>query len=186
MASTVPATDRPAQSIILPVPMAIRFSAAVWHPCDRRELPAMLSRIEHPITGAFLGVHITFLQPDGSGKAGVMPAKIMRGIARSGIVRLAEPVDTLALAEGIESALSFIQLSGIPTWAALSAGNLCNISLPPTVQEVVLAADNDELGLDEARKAGHRWRLEGRQVLIGRPAFAGQDWNNVLDGGANG
>lgn len=185
-----PAPDSPARHYLEgrfirpPIPGAIRFSARVWHPYERRDMPAMVSRIEHPTTGVFMGVHVTFLLLDGSGKAGVTPAKIMRGIAGGGIVRLAEPTDTLALAEGVESALSFAQLARVPTWAALSAGNFCNIKLPASVREVVIAADNDERGLAEARKAGHRWRLEGRRVRIARPSSDGQDWNDVLKGGA--
>lgn len=163
---------------------ALRFSAAVWHPYERREIPAMVARIEDPLTRRFQGVHITYL--DGARKAAVKPAKIMRGIAGGGIVRLAEPTETLALAEGIESALSFAQLAHIPTWAALSAGNFSNVELPATVRELVIAADNDERGLDDARKAGHRWRMQGRTVRIVRPTVAGQDWNDILKGGANG
>lgn len=162
----------------------LRFSTAVWHPYERREMPAMVARIEHPLARWFQGVHVTFL--DGVRKAAVKPAKIMRGIAGGGIVRLAEPTETLALAEGIESALSFAQLARIPTWAALSAGNFSNVDLPANVREVVVAADNDERGLADARKAGQRWRMEGRAVRIVRPTAAGQDWNDVLKGGANG
>jgi phage/plasmid primase-like uncharacterized protein len=162
----------------------LRFSAAVWHPYERREMPAMVGRIEHPLSRRFQGVHVTFLDADR--KAAVKPTKIMRGIAREGIVRLAEPTETLALAEGIESALSFAQLARIPTWAALSAGNLINVMLPADVREVVIAADNDERGLADARKAGHRWRMEGRRVRIVRPTVAGQDWNDILAGGAHG
>jgi len=169
-----------------PILDIIRFSPAVWHPFERRNMPAMVARIDHPITAAFTGVHVTFLQPDGSGKAVVKPDKITRGVAAGGVVRLVEPGAALALAEGVESALSFMQLSGIPTWSALCAGNFCNVKLPTSVRDVVIAADNDERGLAEARKAGRRWRLEGRRVRIVRPTIAGQDWNDVLKGGANG
>jgi putative DNA primase/helicase len=162
----------------------LRFSAAVWHPYARREMPAMVGRIEHPLTRRFQGVHVTFL--DGERKAAVRPAKIMRGIARGGIVRLAEPAETWRWPRGSRSALSFAQLARIPTWAALSAGNLINVMLPADVREVVIAADNDERGLADARKAGQRWRMEGRRVRIVRPTVAGQDWNDILKGGARG
>ncbi|HUE45788.1 MAG TPA: toprim domain-containing protein, partial [Aestuariivirgaceae bacterium] len=81
------------------------------------------------------------------------PAKIMRGLAGGGVVRLTIPADTLALAEGIESALSFTQLADVPSWAALSARNFCNIDLPASVLEVVIAADNDERGPRPGRLA---------------------------------
>lgn len=174
------------RAIRLPALGVIQFGPVVWHPYERRGMPAMVSTIEHPITGSFMGVHITFLRPFGSAKAEVTPTRIMRGLAGGGIVRLAEPAEVLAVAEGIESGFSFMQLSGIPTWPALSAGNFCRLKLPATAREVVIAADNDERGLADARKAGCRWRMEGRRVRIVHPRVAGQDWNDVLKGGANG
>jgi phage/plasmid primase-like uncharacterized protein len=100
------------------------------------------------------------------------------------------PSQTAVLAMALRAsraALSFMPSSSqMPTWAALSAGNFYQLKLPATVREVVIAADNDERGLADARKAGRRWRMEGREVRIVRPRVAGQDWNDVLKGGANG
>ncbi len=73
-----------------------------YHPrCPRgTELrPAMVARVDCPISGAPLGVHRTFLRPDGSGKAAVEPAKMLLGGA--GSIRLVDEVTIgLGIAEG--------------------------------------------------------------------------------------
>ena len=74
-----------------------------------------------------------------------------RRSARSGAVpsdckRLA-PGDLLVIGEGIETAASAGRLMGLPSWAAISAGNLAKgLVLPPEVLSVVIAADPDEAG----------------------------------------
>ena len=68
-------------------------------------------------------VHRTFLAPDGSGKADVRPVRLAA-------IRLAPPSETLLIAEGIETALSALQETEIPAWAAISASNMLNVQPP--------------------------------------------------------
>ena len=161
-------------------PAALRFSPSVWHPYERATLPAMVAAIEHPVTGELQGVHVTYLRPDGRGKADVSPAKLMRGRAGGGVVRLAPVSQHMALAEGIESALSHQQLTGIPTWGALSAGNFEKVRWPAIVKRVTVAADNDARGLAEAEKAARRWAFEGLTVEVSKPSTPGADFNDIL------
>lgn len=181
-----PADSSPAEAylrdrgILVPIPSEIWFSPATYHPLEHHELPAMMAEIKDPISRKFVGVHLTFLQPNGTGKATVEKSKITMGVIRGGVVPLAEPTDTLALAEGIETALSFTQLSGIPCWAAVSAGNFATIHLPERIRKVVIAADHDERGLTVALQAADRWRKEGRRVGIAFPPPLGADWNDIV------
>jgi hypothetical protein len=126
---TQPIAGSPAEAylqgrgIVGPLPASIRFHPACWHQTAQR-FPAMVVRLE----GADgFAVHRTYLKPDGSGKADTTPSKAMLGAVAGGAVRLTEGHGALAVAEGIETALSLsCGLLSAPSaiWAALSAGAL--------------------------------------------------------------
>jgi hypothetical protein len=115
------------------------------------------------------GVQRTFLLADGSDKAGFEPNEMSLGNISGGVVPLAALASKLAVSEGIETGLSFMQATGISTWSALSAGGLRALLLPPEVREVLIAADPDLEGLKAARIAARRWHGEGRIVRIVKP-----------------
>ena len=75
-----------------------------------------------PIDG-LVGVHCTYLAPDGSGKA-AGSSRTSASSARSAAAPSGwrPRPDTLAVSEGIETGLSYMEATGTPTWAALSAG----------------------------------------------------------------
>jgi phage/plasmid primase-like uncharacterized protein len=129
------------------------------------------------------GIHRTYIRPDGKGKAAFLPHKMTLGRIAGGAVRLASTGPTLAVAEGIESALSVMQATGVPTWAALSAGNLKLLQLPSpdVVREILIFGDNDASGTGQkaALAAAERWALEGRQVRLVLPPV-GIDFNDLL------
>jgi putative DNA primase/helicase len=93
-------------------------------------------------------------------------------------VRLAPVTDRLAVTEGIETGLSYMEGSGVPTWAALSAGGIVALILPRHVRNVAIACDSDPVGVTAAQRAARRWRAEGRRVVICRPP-AGRDFNDL-------
>ncbi|MNY43919.1 hypothetical protein D3C86_1789040 [compost metagenome] len=88
----------------------------------------------------------------------------------------------LAVAEGIETAVAFHLLTGLPTWAAVSAGGLEAIAIPPEVEEVVIAADHDASGTGQvaAIALARRLKAEGRRYRFELPTAPGMDWNDVL------
>ena len=139
----------------------------------------MVALVTRGPDGEPIGVHRTFLSRDSGGKAPVTPQKMMLGPCRGGAVRLGPVSDRLMIAEGIETALSAIQATGLSAWAALSTSGLRVLDLPPVVREVIVLADGDDSGESAARTAGLRWRREGRLVRIARPP-AGMDFNDVL------
>ena len=73
-----------------------------------------------------VAVHRTYLLADGSGKADVAPDKASLGPVGGGAVRFGVPRygEWLAVAEGIETTLSVIQVCGLAGWAALSEGGV--------------------------------------------------------------
>jgi hypothetical protein len=134
-------------------------------------------------------VHCTYLRPDGSGKADIEKPKAIFGQVVGGAVRFGEPREGqwLAVAEGIETALSVVVACSMPVWAALSATGIKNLVLPQTARNVVLAADHDAsvTGERNACDAAARLLAEGRRVRIAMPAEAGVDFNDVLAGHAH-
>lgn len=135
------------------------------------------------IYGELHAVHRTYLDKDGRKKAPVQPAKMTLGpIGHCGI-HLAPAAEKLALAEGIETALSVMQVTGIPTWSTISAGGLQKIilPLPPLCSDIIIAADADVVGLNAAHEVAQRFIEEGRQVRIAvPPPGAGKDFNDAL------
>jgi hypothetical protein len=138
----------------------------------------MIALVQHGITGASVAVHRTFLARDGNGKADVEPARMALGPIGGGAVRLAEATSTLVLAEGIEDALSVMQATGLPAWAALGTAGLRVIALPEQIRDVIVAADNDEPGIKAANECARRLAAEGRSVRIAMPR--GKDFNADL------
>src|SRR5262249_36019631 len=138
------------------------------------------------INGELTGVHMTYLRPDGSGKAD-LPRQLQRecrGVIRGGTIRLAEydPDYPLIVGEGIESTLAAMQLFCRLGWSAVDADGLKTAELPARRRDIVIAADNDTTGAGQcaAFDARCRWLAEGRSVRIVTPPDAGTDFNDLL------
>ena len=106
--------------------------------------------------------------------------KKMLGPVAGGAARLAPHGPTLVVAEGIETAMTILQETEYPVWAALSKGGIENLVLPGDVAEVIIAADHDEPGLAAANKAARKWTAAGRKVRIAKPPIEGWDFNDQL------
>jgi hypothetical protein len=104
----------------------LRFRRSAYHSGSRSKpvkFPAMVGLVRTP-AGPTGGVHVTYLAPDGSGKASISPAKRMwgpqsveiDGVRIPGCVWLTNPMAEggLVEAEGIESAVSAAILQGGP------------------------------------------------------------------------
>ena len=161
-----------------PIPPTIRFSSKLKHGPTGMRLPAMVCAVQGPDRDV-TGVHRTFLRLDGKAKAPFTKPKLMLGRCVGGAVRLAAAGPILAIGEGIETSLTVMQESGIPTWAALSTGGMEGLILPPCVKEVVLCPDGDTPGDGAALAAAHRFLSEGRKVRLARPPD-GTDFNDLL------
>jgi putative DNA primase/helicase len=169
-------------------PPSLRFHPRCPRPRDDAgniltPLPAMVGLVEHVERGP-VAVHCTYLQPDGSGKADIEKSKAIFGPVAGGAVRLGMPRtgEWLAVGEGIETALSVAVACSMPAWAALSAGGMKKLVLPPEATHVVICADHDASGTGEraAHDAAVRWRAEGRRVRVAMPPAPGVDFNDVL------
>jgi hypothetical protein len=165
-----------ARAIGTGIPDVVRYLPEARHPSGQHA-PAMVALVEHVRHGK-IGVHRTFLRPDGAGKADFDPARMTLEPCKGGAVRLAPGGPVLAIGEGLESSLSFMEATGLPTWAGLSPGGIRDLILPAEVREVIVAADPDPVGLIAVRAAARRWFGENRRVRIARPPI-GLDFNDL-------
>lgn len=142
-------------------------------------LPAMLAAVTTDM--GIIAIHRTFLDAPNAKLAGFDRPKRALGSLGCGAVRLAPPAaGRLGLAEGIESALSAMQLFGIPCWATLGNERFGHVAIPESVRELHLFIDNDpggELADQRARKA---YSASGRVIRSRVPASTGFDWNDEL------
>ncbi|WP_315920153.1 toprim domain-containing protein [Mesorhizobium sp. SP-1A] len=139
---------------------------------------AMVAQITDAVTGEPMGVHRTFLDPDGN-----RTEKKMLGPAGGGVVRLTDDADVeygLAIAEGIETALA---APFRPAWACLSAGNLARFPVLGGIGALTIFADNDKSGTGErdAFTCAERWHASGREVEIRMPAEVGKDYADLRE-----
>jgi putative DNA primase/helicase len=154
-----------------------------WHPWSGERRPVMVAAVEH-IEHGLVAVHRTWLAQDGSSKATISPERVSTGPVGGGAVRLGGllPNIPLVIAEGVETGLAATELTGWPTWAALSAVGIQKLVLPIEAREVVIFVDRDRDGWGEraARQAASYWAGDDRRVELIIPNRIGADANDLL------
>ena len=158
----------------------IRFLSNAFHSESKSLYPVMLCAIRD-LESNIIGVHRTYLASNGKGKAPVEVQKKILGKTKGGFFQTVQPQNKLIICEGIENALTLYQVMEIPTWAAISAGNLPNLR-PPKNLEIILALDNDPAGLQFGEKALNTWTSLGLDVKVAKPP-RGKDFNDLLKTG---
>ena len=166
------------RGIQIRLPGTIKFHAGLKHRSGSI-WPAMIGLVTRGRDNRPIGIHRTYLDRDGRGKAPIEPNKMMLGPCRGGAARLAPVGSPLMIGEGIETCLAAMQATGHGAWAALSTSGLRTLDLPPAVQDVIVLADGDAPGEAAAMAAAARWRHEGRRLRIARPP-QGADFNDLL------
>jgi putative DNA primase/helicase len=141
--------------------------------------PAMVACVDNA-QGESVSLHRTYLTRDGR-KADVPTVKklmpsVVPGATRGGAIRLYPASETLAIAEGIETALAVRLATGLPVWSTICADGMARLVVPPKVRLVVICADHDPAGLVAARTLARRLLTEQRRVKILTPDTPGADW----------
>jgi putative DNA primase/helicase len=170
------------------MPAVLRYHPRLMHLHDTGERtyhPAMLAAVSDP-HGHFVSIHRTYLTYDGH-KADIPTVKKLMspatpGGTRGGAIRLYETTATLAVTEGIETALAVHLTTGLPVWAAISTIGMKALVVPDVVRIVIICADHDRsgAGLDAARTLARRMLAEHRRVKILMPDTPGTDWADSL------
>jgi hypothetical protein len=144
-----------------------------------RFLPAMVAAVRND--AGVLALNRTFLDLGNDSLAAFEQPKRSLGSPGSGAVRLAFPRGgRLGLAEGVESALSAMQLFGIPCWATLGNERFGLVTIPESVRELHLFVDNDAGGRLAEERALEAHAREGRRIVTRPPPRDGDDWNDEL------
>jgi len=170
-----------ARSLTLPIPETLRFARLRYG--KRGHLHPCVVALVTDVTGRPIGIQRTYLNAAGTGKAAVPKPKLSLGHVRGGAIRLAPGAVTgLMLTEGVEDALSLMQMEGRAAWASAGAGMLAAMKLPSVINSVVIGADADEAGRTAAAKAAEAFRQEGRTVRIIYPLTPAKDFNEELMG----
>ena len=165
---------------------ALRF-----HPsCYYRDLltgrtssyPALIAAVTDP-AGAITGVHRTWLDPGGVGKARIDDPRRALGSLLGNAVRFHFPVNApipvMAAGEGLETMLSLSHvMPGMPMVAALTATHLVAFNFPPGCQRLYIAGDADAAGRHGIEGLSRRAQECGILPLVLSPALG--DFNEDL------
>ena len=107
--------------------------------------------------------------------------KVMLGTPLSGAWRGREGGNTLAIAEGFETADAFTRLNEVACWASLGARRLDQLAIPASISTLLIAEDNDPEGQRAAAKAEDHYARPGLIIRRAPPPQRFKDWAKVLD-----
>ena len=149
---------------------ALRFHPACFYrahdAAPREAWPALIAAVTDA-DGTIAGVHRTWLDRNGVGKAPIATPRRALGHLLGNVVRFGMASDVMIAGEGIETMLSLrCVLPDMPMAAALSANHLAALSFPPALRRLYIARDNDAAGRHAATRLRDRARVAGIQARI--------------------
>jgi hypothetical protein len=144
----------------------------------RETWPAMIAAVTD-LDGKVTGVHRTWLDKSGRGKAPVVSPRRAMGELLGNGVRFGAPLDVMAAGEGIETVLSVRSLlPSMPMIAALSSAHLAAIHFPETLRRLYVLRDNDPAGERASVTVLDRATAAGIEATVLAPALG--DFNDDL------
>ena len=166
------------RGIAIDIPPTLRFIPYLDY-LPRVEFPVMVAAVQRP-DRKVIAVQLTFLSPDGKGKAPVAMQRKTVGQLGSGAVRLGPAGRTIGIAEGVETGLSAMQIHSIPVWCGIGSTRLKNVAMPKEARWLKIFADADDAGKKAiaALMTRHGLALNADHVFPDLPGA--NDWNDVL------
>ena len=143
--------------------------------------PAMVCLMKSAKDDRPTGIHRTALRLDGSGKAamsdGGSPKRMLGQVAGSAI-KLGSKITGrgLAIAEGVEDALTIENLGLGPVWALSNSGAIQAFAPLPDIDELIIYGDADPAGQSAARSCAEKWSGSGVRARVLLPREF-KDWN---------
>ena len=189
------------RGIAIRQPETLRLHPSLAYFEERKEVgsfPVMLAMVHGP-EGDAITIHRTYLTQDGHKAPVESPKKLMRFPKQrkltGGAIRLVEPSEVLALAEGLETALSVMEGMKMPVWCAVNAHLLENFIPPAGVRQILVFADKDRPTVQHPRGHGQEaakqlvQRLWGMGIQASAIVPAGEipagqkslDWLDILN-----
>jgi hypothetical protein len=168
----------------LDLPDELAYAVLRFHPrCSWRNedsgettCPALIVPFRLIDDNAITGIHRIALNKDGS-KIG----RRMLGVVKRAAVKLdVSNGDTLAISEGIESALAARQLGFKPVWALGSVGAISFFPILDHVKQLIVLGERDDASRDAFKICSRRWREAGKRVRIAMPEPGYKDFNDIL------
>ena len=171
-----------ARRSLLPPPGDIRFHPRCPYMPKPKTVfePALLIAVRE--ARRLVAIQRIFLDPETADYT----RKVMLGTPGSGAWRGRGGGTILAIAEGFETADAFTRLYAIPCWASLGARRLDQLIIPPTVDTLLIAQDNDPEGRRAADKAENHYRRPGLIIRRAPPPAKFKDWAKALDATVHG
>jgi len=122
--------------------------------------------------GNFIALHRTYITEGGTKQTFDNPKRFL-GSTKGGYVVIKPAADTVAIAEGIETAIAVELATGLPVYATLSTSGLESVDLSDEIRTVYIYADKDRSGAGQAsaEKAEKRLLAEGRKVIVVYPTM---------------
>ena len=150
------------------------------HGSARETRPAMIAAVTD-LEGKITGVHRTWLDRSGRGKASIASPRRAMGELLGYGVHFGAPLDVMAAGEGIETVLSArCLLPSMPMIAALSSAHLARILFPRTLRRLYVLRDNDAAGERATATLIDRASAESFEVIPLVPRYC--DFNDDLCG----
>jgi hypothetical protein len=106
--------------------------------------------------------------------------RMMLGVVRRAAAKVVPITDTLAIAEGVETAIAANMLGYGPAWALGSAGAVATLPVLPQIDRLVLLEENNDASRAAVARCGRRWLRAGRKVIRVSPDQGCDDLNDEL------
>lgn len=167
-----------------PFPWSVKFGRVpLWRNRETgaigRRTPTLLLAAQNQ-NGAICGIQHIFLTEDGR-KLPRGNAKRSLGQIRGCAVRLSPPARRIILVEGPEDGLTLrLREDRVPIWITLGTGMMPFVELPPIVEHVTLAGDNNAPGRAAVNRAEEHFLGCGITVDTMFPPPRFEDWNDEL------
>lgn len=147
-----PITGTPAEAYLMnrvkhlrmdPWPECLRFHGNLKHDLEGTFHPALVCQVVNG-AGEFVGVWRIYLTKDGH-KADLANPKLGKGPCGGGHIPLFDPTEdgTIAVCEGVETAMGIWMLDGVPVWPCMSAPGVSGLEIPFSVSRLMIYADGD-------------------------------------------
>lgn len=131
------------------VPNVLRMHQSLTYYNDERKavgrFPCVLLQVSDD-EGNHVATHRIYITPEGK-KAPVENPKKLTGFSERAAIRFDSADENLSISEGPETGLAIREALGLPTWCAISAGNMKNISVPSSVKFLHIWSDRDNAGI---------------------------------------